>query len=101
MADGKCTVAALPLERGFVGERFMNPYRRTGFKMANQIGDRDCTAERDQNMHMIGHAASVKQDTIVFARHAAEVFVKTVDPGRLYPRFAVFGAENDVEIDVG
>ena len=57
--------------------------------------------QADEQVNMIFNAANRLRDVVESANCPADVLVETFDPGVLNPRFSVFGAEDDVEMQAG
>ena len=55
----------------------MDPSRRTAFDLANDIGQRGFTAERDQQVNVIRHAARGHESAMLIAENTANVRVQS------------------------
>jgi hypothetical protein len=76
----------------------MNPPGGIRFNQPHNLCNGIVSAEGDEQMHVIGHAAGRKQPADIASEDAADVFKQTWLQFEIDPRLALFGAEYNVRV---
>ena len=71
-------VPSLPGEPTKIGNRLVDPSRRTAFDLPKEIGHRGFTTERDQEVNVVRHTSRGHERAILVADDAANVRVQSI-----------------------
>ena len=73
--NGKGGGSRLPGEISGLQELLFEPFRRLAFQFANQVCDRDCSSEMEQQVNMVGDSADDDRRAIPVSTNSAEIGV--------------------------
>jgi hypothetical protein len=101
-ADGKRSVAVLPMKIRQLAVFGFDPLRGLPFELAQQFRNGTFPREPAENVNVVVRAAHREGRGIQVSASAAQVAMKLVAKGFILKIFfAAFGGEDDVKIDLG
>ena len=98
-AHRKSAIAALPEKSAIASVECFDPLRRELLDLLDQLGLRQRSWERCDNVNVIGNTADVHEFDSKIAAHRCEIGVHARSNVRIEPGFTIFRAEDDVNDD--
>ena len=98
-ADRESAVADLPGEVFSFGKCVVNPAGGVGFDVAHHVGQHQRRGQLGQQMYVVGNAADANRHTPQFSDDAPQIRVQPLLQFKVNERLAMFGAENNVEVE--
>src|ERR1035438_6663017 len=95
-ADRKSRVTVLPAKPTATGKVFFDPTRRPALDALEGLAHGDGRRHAEEDVEMVFHAPNPQWLELVLSRYAAQVSPETLLLVPRDPRFAMFGAEDDV-----
>jgi hypothetical protein len=100
LADAENAIAFLPCKRRQLRKRFMNPAGGIGLQISHECRNGLVRSPAEQDVNVVSHAADFQNCPAFPAKDAAQIVMDARTEIWRQPRFAVFGAEYQMELQV-
>jgi hypothetical protein len=95
-ADGKRSVATLPMKAAKICAFGLDPFRRAGFQCFDHLGNRFHTRQIEQDVNVISRPVDRQREAAVVFENSCAIGVQLGFNGTTNHRFTVFRAEDEM-----